>query len=243
MVERKLELKLKLIAFELVIYLVLLGISVYYVVRNIDNCYLLTRIWLQLLVYCVVHLITLAHYTIAITRSSKVHIFIALFPVVLTQSLFEVGFSFYMIYLSSSLTTSAPVLVFLVSLFSYKILDSSYILLLQASLLLGNEKTTRVLSKMFRARLGLIIVMDVAIITWILLELISDNSKIVSTNIIFLIIYLVQTVLVSLYLKQTLMRVLDEENLPEIDRVQQAAIVMRRQAMEEYELNVVPGAA
>ena len=122
-------------------------------------------------------------------------------------------------------------LVFVISMFSYTILDSTYNYLLQSSILLRLRKVTKVLSKLFRARLALIILMDILLVAWFINNLIVNGFNII--RLIFVVIYTVQAVLVSYYLKQTMSQVLDEDNLPEIPKVEQGVLLMELRGQEE----------
>ena len=248
MVEKKLELgkswaaALKLVSFELIVWFIFVAISLYYVIRHRDNSYFLVNIWLPLLIFSIVHVLAIGHYAFALTKSNALHIFIALFPVLLVLSLFKIGFFVYMIHTFVNIEGGLPpsTLVFVISMFSYTILDSSYIFFVQSSILLRLRKVTRVLSKLFRARLILIILMDILLVAWFINDLIVNGFNII--RLIFVMIYAVQAVLVAYYLKQTMSRVLDEDNLPEIPKVEQGVLVMELRGREEEGL-VGAGAA
>ena len=95
MVEKKLELgkswaaALKLVSFELIVWFIFVAISLYYVIRHSNNSYFLINIWLPLLIFSIVHVMAIGHYAFALTKSNSLHIFIALFPVLLVLSVFK----------------------------------------------------------------------------------------------------------------------------------------------------------
>ena len=95
------------------------------------------------------------------------------------------------------------------------------------------------LSKFNIPRLGFLIIVDMLLVGWCLYNL---GSKFSWFSLVFLTIYVIHAVMMIHYVKTVINKVLDEKNLPEIQKVQQAAILMDLRA-EEGSNNAAAAAA
>ena len=221
---------LKVVMVELIICLILLGVSIFLIVKTVDNEEILIRTAIPFLIYVISLTLAQFYYGFAITRNTRTHLVVALFFVVPIVNLIEIGFMIYFINLSVTYMNQSSLLIFLVFVFTYQIIDSSYAFLLQSSILLRLKKVTRILSKGYKMRLGVIVFMDVIMTAFFIHKLATDEFNII--RLIFVVIHVVHGIIVSLFLKEIMKKTLDERQLPEIPKVQQAALLMEMSAEE-----------
>jgi len=192
--------------FEVIVNLVVIAICVYYINDNKENPELLAIFWVPFLVILIFELFAEIYCVFSLTRSNKTHLFVALFPLQLLRHAVRIGWfgylnALYIYALAVSVADiSEPYWVFAIFIFSYIIVDSSMVFLLLISILAKAKPVTNFLCKYWFIRDAFLLIVSYMIFCFFVYRLVSGRAA--PVNIIFFVLTLIQSILISIYMKK-----------------------------------------